>query len=124
MLKRNILKRRLFLGSFIGGLSGLIILFDISSFFFFVLKLFLGFLIVIVTFSFRNIKYTMNNFFYLVILSILLGGSLYLLNIEISKTVLMNDYVYIILLLLVGLLVTLIYAKYMRSSKQVIVNRW
>lgn len=124
VLKRSILKRRLFLGSFIGGLSGLIILFDISSFFFFVLKLFLGFLIVIVTFSFRNIRYTMNNFFYLVILSILLGGSLYLLNIEVSKTGLTYNYVYIILLLLVGLIVTLIYARYMRSSKQVIVNKY
>ncbi len=124
VLKRNILKRRLFLGSIIGGLSGLIILFDISSFFFFILKLFLGFLIVVVTFSFKNIKYTMNNFFYLIILSILLGGSLYLLNIEISKTVLMNNYVYVILLLLVGLIVTLVYARYMRSSKQGIVNKY
>ncbi len=66
----------------------------------------------------------MNNFFYLIILSILLGGSLYLLNIEISKTVLMNNYVYVILLLLVGVIVTLVYARYMRSSKQGIVNKY
>ena len=123
-LKRNISKLRLFLGSFIGGLSGFIIMFDISSFFFFVLKLFLGFLIVIVTFSFKNIRYTTNNFFYLIILSILLGGSLYLLNIEVSKTGLTDNYVYIILLLLVGLIVTLIYAKYIGSSKQGIVNKY
>ena len=129
VLKRRISKLRLFLGSFLGGISGFIILFSISSFSFFILKLFLGFLMVIICFSYKNFKYTANNFIYLIILSILLGGSLYLLNIEASKTVLgniilNNNTIYIILLLITGLSVTVIYSKYINSSKKGIINKY
>ena len=128
VLKRNMSKIRLFFSSCFGGLAGFLILFDISSFSFFVLKLFLGFLMVVICFSYKNIKFTMNNYVYLIILSILLGGSLYLLNIEVSKTIfgnsLMNNTIYIFLLLIVGFIVTVIYARYIRSSKQGIVNKY
>lgn len=128
VLKRKISKFRLLLSSFIGGLSGFIILFSISSFSFFILKLFLGFLMVIICFSYKNIKYTMNNFIYLIILSILLGGSLYLLNIEASKTIfgnsLMNRSIYIILLLIVGFIVTVVYARYISRSRKGVVNKY
>lgn len=122
VLKRNISKVRLLLSSVIGGLSGFIILFSLSSVSFFILKLILGLLMIIICFSYKNIKYTMNNFMHLIILSILLGGSLYLLNIEISKTVfgnsLMNRNIYIIILLIVGFIITLIYSKYISKSKK------
>ena len=128
VLKRNTSKVRLFFSSCFGGVSGFLILFDISSFSFFVLKLLLGLLMIIICFSYKNIKYTMNNFIYLIILSILLGGSLYLLNIEASKTIfgnsLMNNSIYIILLLITGFIVTVIYAKYISRSKKGIVNKY
>ena len=126
-LKRNVSKFRLFLGSFIGGISGFIILFNISSFSFFVLKFALGFLMVIITFSFKNIRYTMNNFFYLIILSILLGGSLYFVNMEFSKIIFndaINNKLYIFLLLIVGLIVILVYVKYMSISRKSITNKY
>lgn len=127
VLKRNIPKIRLLISSFIGGLSGFIILFSISSFFFFILKLMLGLLMIIICFSYKNLKYTMNNFIYLIILSVLLGGSLYFLNIEVSKTIfgnsLMNKSIYVVLLLIVGFFVTVIYAKYISRSKKSVVNK-
>ena len=127
-LKRNTSKVKLIFGSILGGISGLIILLNVSSFLFFILKLLLGFLIVIVTFSYKNIKYTMNNFIYLIILSILLGGSLYLLNIEASKTVLgsniTHNKLYIILLLTTGLVTILIYSKYITKTKKVTKNKY
>ena len=39
----------------------------------------------IITFSYKNIKYTFTNLIYLVVLSIILGGSLYLINIELGN---------------------------------------
>ena len=128
VLKRNTSKLKLFISSCFGGLSGFIILLSLSSVSFFILKLFLGFLMIIICFSYKNIKYTMNNFIYLIILSILLGGSLYLLNIEASKTIfgssLMNNSIYIILLLIVGFIVTVVYAKYISKSKKGVVNKY
>ena len=127
VLKRSTSKTRLLLGSFFGGISGFLVLFDISSISFFLLKFLLGFLIVIVSFSYKNIRYTVNNFIYLVILSIIMGGSLYLLNINISKVFdlyEMNRLVYIILLLIVGLIVTLVYSKYICRSRQGIINKY
>lgn len=83
---------------------------------------------VVICFSYKNIKFTMNNYVYLIILSILLGGSLYLLNIEVSKTIfgnsLMNNTIYIFLLLIVGFIVTVIYAKYINRSKKGSVNKY
>ena len=78
---------------------------------------------VIISFSYKNIKYTMNNFIYLIILSILLGGALYFLNIEFSKMVLgsyfsNNKSIYIIFLLIIGFIVTMFYSKYISKSKK------
>ena len=128
VLKRNVSKLKLFIGSFMGGLSGFVILLNISSTIFFVLKLFLGLLIVVITFSYKNIKYTTNNFIYLIILSILLGGSLYLLNIEASKTVLgssiTNNKLYIILLLITGFITIILYSKYILKTKKITKNKY
>ena len=128
VLKRSTSKVRLLLGSIFGGFSGFLILFNISSFSFFVLKLLLGLFMLLITFSYKNIKYTMNNFIYLIILSILLGGSLYLLNIEASKTVLgnsiTNNKLYIILLLITGFVSILFYSKYIIKTKKVTKNKY
>jgi hypothetical protein len=126
--KRNVFKTRLFLASFFGGVSGFLILFSISSFTFFCFKILFGLLMIIIAFSYKNFKYTMNNFFYLIILSILLGGTLYLFNIEISKTIIgiifKDKIIYTIMLLLISLIVTVLYAKYIIKSKQCIVNKY
>lgn len=129
VLKRTISKTRLLLGSLIGGLSGFIILFEISSLSFFILKLLLGLLIVIITFCYKNIKYTINNFMYLIILSILLGGSLYLLNIEASKTIIgsylsNNNIIYVILLIITSFIIITIYSKYINKSKKDTNNKY
>ena len=78
LLKRNVI----ILGSFIGTFSIFILFISMPSFIFFLSKMFFGLIMVIITFKFKDIKYTLNNFFYLMILSIILGGFLYFLNIE------------------------------------------
>lgn len=83
-LKRNFSKFRMFIGSLFGGISFFIIFISMSSFLFFIFKMVIAFLMVIITFSYKDLKYTLNNFFYLIILSILVGGGLYLFDIEIG----------------------------------------
>ena len=82
LLKRNVKIKRIILGSFIGTFSIFILFISMPSFIFFLSKMFFGLIMVIITFKFKDIKYTLNNFFYLMILSIILGGFLYFLNIE------------------------------------------
>ena len=82
LLKRNVKIKRIILGSFIGTFSIFILFISMPSLIFFISKMFFGLIMVIITFKFKDIKYTLNNFFYLMILSIILGGFLYFLNIE------------------------------------------
>lgn len=84
ILKRNVKLTRIMLGAFIGGISILMLFMNINSFTLFLLKLFISILMILVTFKFRNIKYTLINLLYLYMSSIILGGFLYLLNLEFS----------------------------------------
>lgn len=122
VLKRNTSKTRFILGSVFGGVSSFIILLNISSLSFFILKLISGLLMVVITFSYKNIKYTVNNFIYLIILSILLGGSLYFLNIEASKTAIGTIFLnsrstYILLLIGISFFIIVFYSKYIKKEK-------
>ncbi|MBR3897850.1 MAG: sigma-E processing peptidase SpoIIGA [Bacilli bacterium] len=84
ILKRNVTIFRVMLGAFFGSLSILVLFFQINSFELFLIKLYLGFLMCIISFGYKNIKYFLTSMgtFYLV--SIILGGFLYYLNLEFS----------------------------------------
>ena len=84
ILKRNIKLTRIMFGAFIGGISVLFLFFNINSILLFLFKIIISVLMVIVTFKYINIKYTLVNLLYLYMSSIILGGFLYLLNIEFS----------------------------------------
>ena len=84
ILKRNVKLTRIMLGSFVGGLSILFLFFNINSFILFLLKLFISILMVLITFGYKTLKYTLVNLLYLYMSSIVLGGFLYLLNLEFS----------------------------------------
>lgn len=84
LLKRNIKLNRIILGSFIGGLSILFLFIKINSIQLFIYKIIISIIMILVSFGYRNIKYTFINLLYLYIVSIFLGGGLYFLNIEFS----------------------------------------
>lgn len=84
VLRRNTKLRRLILGALIGGLSIFILFIKINSFELFILKIIISILMSLVSFGFRDIKYTFKNLYYLYTVSILLGGFLYFLNVEFS----------------------------------------
>lgn len=84
MLKRNIKLTRIMLGAFIGGLSILLLFFNMNSLILFIFKVLISILMILSCFGYKNIKYTLTNILYLYMSSIILGGFLYLLNIELS----------------------------------------
>ena len=84
ILKRNTKVISIMKGAFLGGLSIIFLFFNINSFILFLFKVIISILMTIVTFKFKNIKYTLINLLYLYMSSIILGGFLYLLNLEFS----------------------------------------
>ena len=84
ILRRNVKIIRLILGSIIGGLSTFLLFLDINNIELFLYKLFISIVMLLITFKYKNIKYTLKNMEYLYITSIILGGFLYLLNLEFS----------------------------------------
>lgn len=84
ILKRNVSIIRIMLGAFVGGISILFLFFDMNSITLFLFKIIISIFMILITFKFINIKYTLINLFYLYMTSIVLGGFLYLLNIEFS----------------------------------------
>lgn len=84
ILRRNVKLRRICLGALIGSLSIFILFIKISSFNLFLLKIIISIIMILVAFSYKNLKYTLRNFFYLYTESMVLGGFLYFLNVEFS----------------------------------------
>ena len=84
ILKRNVSITRIMLGAFVGGLSILFLFLDMNGIILFIFKVIISILMTLITFKYINIKYTLINLLYLYMSSIILGGFLYLLNIEFS----------------------------------------
>ena len=84
ILKRHIKIYRIIFGSLLGGLSILFLFFNITTTTLFFLKILIAVLMILTTFGFKDIKYFIKNISYLYLVSIVLGGALYLLNIEFS----------------------------------------
>ena len=84
ILKRNVKIKRIFISSFIGALTIFTLFIKINSLELFVLKFLISIIMCLVAFSYKNVEYTIKNVSYLYMVSILLGGALYLINIEFS----------------------------------------
>lgn len=84
VLKRNIAFKKIILGSLIGGISIFSMFIRISSLTLFIVKFLVSLLMILITFSYKNFKYTLKNLEYLYMNSLILGGFLYFLNTEFS----------------------------------------
>lgn len=84
ILKRNVKIIKIVLGAFFGSITvfSLFLRFNSVSLFFFKLVISIGMLLI--TFSFKNIRYFFKNFYYLYMVSIIMGGVLYFINIQLS----------------------------------------
>lgn len=84
LLKRKTRIKRLLLGSIIGSLTIFLLFIKMNSLTFFLFKIVISILMIISTFGYKNKEYFFKNITYLYLLSIILGGGLYLLNISFS----------------------------------------
>lgn len=84
ILRRNASIYKLLIGSFIGSISILTLFMKINSIQLFFIKLIISIIMCVSTFNYKTLKYTIKNIIFLYISSIVLGGALYLLNIELS----------------------------------------
>lgn len=82
VLKRNVKIFKIILGAFIGSLSILVLFVNINSFELFLIKFYLAFLMCIISFGYKNLKYFMMAFATFYMVSIVLGGFLYFINLQ------------------------------------------
>lgn len=128
ILKRNVPLFRIILGAFIGSLTILILFFKITSFELFLIKVYLSIIMCLISFGFKDLKYTLKNILFLYLVSIILGGFLYMINIEfgykneglvfINKGISLN----VIFLIIFSPIVLYIYVKEMKNYKAKIGN--
>lgn len=84
LLRRNVKIKRVILGALVGSLSIFVLFLNINSFELFIIKILISIIMVLVTFGYLDMRYTMRNLFYLYTSSVVLGGFLYYLNVEFS----------------------------------------
>ena len=120
ILKRNTSLKRLLLGSFIGSFTILYIFLELTTIKLLIYKLIMSILIIIATFGLKNIK---ENLIYFYILSIILGGSMYLLDItKIYKNTVIVNNPYIINLILILIITPIIIILYIKEHKNYKLN--
>ena len=84
ILRRNTTLKKLLISSLIGSITILSMFIKLNSLSLFLIKIVISILMVYISFGYKNIKYTLKNMFYLYTSSIILGGFLYLLNLQFS----------------------------------------
>ncbi len=84
LLRRNAKIRRIILGAIIGSISIFVLFIKLNSIQLFIIKFVISIIMILISFGYKNIKYTLKNLLYLYTSSIMLGGFLYYLNVEFS----------------------------------------
>lgn len=123
ILKRNVKLFRVILGAFIGSLTILVLFLNISSLQLFFIKLYLSLIMCIVVFGFKSIKSFLVNVSVFYMVSILLGGFLYFINITFcykhSGIIFFNKgNINLIFLIIISPIILYLYIKQMKMFKQ------
>lgn len=127
ILKRIVSLKRLLLGSLVGAISLIFLFLPLTSFKLFLLKVLLSILIILITFGKKDF---LKNISYFYILSIILGGTLYLLDITITYkntglVFIKNGYVLnILLIIIVSPIIIYLYIKEHLTYKSKISNKY
>lgn len=82
ILRRQTNLKKILTGSFVGSITIISLFIPMNSILLFLVKILISILMVMITFGYKDIKYTIKNMFYLYTSSIILGGFLYFLDIQ------------------------------------------
>ena len=117
ILKYNIKFKRLICGALIGSLSIIVLFIKLNNILLFILKLFFGSLMILVSFGYKNIRYFIKNIIYFFLNSLLLGGFIYLINLKLKNSVINNLFGNYSLIVLFSPFIIYIYTKYLLDLK-------
>lgn len=125
VLKRNSSFFRIVLGAFVGGISIFLLFLPLSSFSLFLFKVVVSILMILTSFGWKSKTYFRENICYFYLISIILGGFLYFLNIQFSyKNIglvfFFHEYsVPVIFLLIVSPIILFLYYKSVKSLRNI-----
>ena len=117
LLKRKTNIFRIIISSLVGGISSLLMFTSINKL---VIEVVSVFVIVLIAFKYKDIRYTIKNIFYMYILSVLLGGLIYLFNIRVTTNVLVTYFIIII----ISVEVMILYIKEIKKMKNIYNNNY
>ena len=120
LLKRRASLTRIIISSSIGSLSTLLLFVIHNNFLLLIYKLLISIIMIIIAFKYNNFHYFKDNLIYLYIISIVLGGTIYLINNQISSInnglIFTSNNLKINLFLLIIITPIIIY-KYLKTTK-------
>ncbi|MBE6161426.1 MAG: hypothetical protein E7158_04325 [Firmicutes bacterium] len=112
VLKRRTNFKRILLSSLFGEITLLFLFVKINTMLLFFIKVLICLLMCTISFSYNNLKYTVNNMSYVYMISTIYGGVLYLI-----KTNIDNNYLYVVLLIILLPLFTKEIMNYFKRIK-------
>lgn len=115
LLKRKTTYIRMILSSLIGGISSLLLFTSLNRI---LIEIFIIIIMVIVSFGYKSIGYLLKNILYMYILSILLGGIIYLFNIKVSNSVFLSY----LIIIIISIEVMFLYIKENKKIKNIYNN--
>lgn len=110
LLRRKTTVPRIIISSLLGGISSLFLL---TSFNKIVIELVSVLIMVLIAFKYVNIRYTIKNILYMYILSVLLGGLIYLFNIRVTTSPLITY----LIIIIISMEVMFLYIKEIKKMK-------
>lgn len=127
VLRRQTSLKRLVISSLIGGVSIYINVFSFSSLIVLLVKVIISFIMVIVCFCYKGLKYTLKNLFYFYTISVIIGGIMYLISTNIlSKysdlSYFRSGYINLLSLLVISPVIIFIYVKEFKRLKNTYSN--
>lgn len=125
LLKRGKKLRWIILGALLGSLSVFLLFLHLNSFTLFLFKLIIAILMILIAFGYKDFQTFKDNLSYLYVLSIILGGGLYLINdhfgYKSSGLIFISEDYSINLILIIILTPTLLFL-YLKESKKLKLN--
>lgn len=110
LLKRKTNIVRIITSSLVGGLSSLLMFTSINKI---LIEVTSVIIIVLMAFKYKDIRYTLKNIFYMYILSVLLGGLIYLFNIKVTT----NVFATYLIIIIISVEVMILYVKEIKKIK-------
>ena len=110
LLRRKTNYFKIILSSLIGGISSLLLFSNINSI---LLQIISIIFMSITSYGYKSIRYTTRNIIYVYILSVLLGGIIYLFNIRVSDNILLSY----LIIIIISIEVMILYIKENKKMK-------